>query len=189
MYRFPFKVRVSLISSTNLFLLNKEKITKNVLAIKMFYLKQQDNNFLANESSRKKIIDEVQLMMSRIMKYYIAFYDLIYFNWEIKHDLKKEVVEKKRGYFTVCIIAMIKGLAFYNINLIEIAIKIKETKGETIKTKSLVTVLSELDKISFKKAFIFNLLCNENLTAEVEIYCILKDSFKFRVISEKGEIK
>lgn len=151
----------------------------------MFYLKYHDVEITFNEETRLKLFNEIHLMISRIIKYYLVFNELIAFKYDIKNNFQKEIIEKKRDSFNLYIHTTLKGLSNYNIDAIQFTINVIAKQEETLKSKTMMITLSDTDKISFSKGFSFKLSIKEKIEMKVaiEIYYIFNDSIKFKFIS------
>ena len=133
-----------------------------------------------------KISNEVQSLISRVIKYYSVFHEPVTFKFEIKYDLQKEAILKKKENFNVYLLVSLKGLGYYNINSIQIHINLKSFNETILKNKIIEIELKENEKIILSKAFIFKLMRIEEgkeMKVELEINYIFKESLKFKFVS------
>ncbi len=157
------------ISSCSIFLLNRENIIKNLISIKLYFLKFDVNEQVFEENSKIKIFNDVQYLISKMMKYYSVFHELVTFKYEVKLDLHKETIKKNQENFNLYLLLSLKGLGCFNINSIMIQINLKSVDEKSLKNKVVEIELKENEKINFTKSFIFKLTSNEEKSSSCGI--------------------
>jgi hypothetical protein len=159
---------------------------KNLISIKLFFLKFDVNEKVFEENNKIKIFNDVQYLISRMMKYYYVFHDLVTFKYEVKLELQKETIKKNQENFNLYLLLSLKGLGYFNINSIIIHINLKSVDGKSFKNKIVEIELKENEKISITKSFIFKLTSNgeeKEMAVEIDAFYIFQESLKFKFVS------